>query len=406
MTVGVGREITSGIRFSIKEQSPDRVLFVYTRGSMQKYSRDLRRICKELRVEYEERLVEDPNDVDKLTKELSEILFQEKRRAEEVYIDITFGTKAMTAALYLSGFVEGALGVSYISGERDPETGRVVSGTEKLIKVTFWNPAAIFAAKRAIRLHNAHLYGSALQLLDEIAGVASRIPNLGPKMGALYKIISVAYHWDRFEFSRAADVLGSFSEEELRHLWELLGLPGKPEANFLKALEDYLLSLEGLNPSLAWELIDSAERRASIGFWEDATARLYRAMEFIGQVTLSRLGYFDGKVFKGIGEFPNLPAELRQSLEKDTEVLGLRDVYRRLKALGHPLGDEVIAGNYEVKPEVGAILSARNRSILAHGFKPGGEEAYSRFRGLVLKLVKLAEIPKPKFRMLKLEEAF
>ena len=48
-------------------------------------------------------------------------------------VDITSGTKAMASALFLFA-VSARARVTYVSGERDPTTGRVLTGTEKVLE--------------------------------------------------------------------------------------------------------------------------------------------------------------------------------------------------------------------------------------------------------------------------------
>ena len=51
-----------------------------------------------------------------------------------VALDITGGTKAMSVALALAGIAEGASTLVYVGGQqRDPDTGRVVSGHEEIL---------------------------------------------------------------------------------------------------------------------------------------------------------------------------------------------------------------------------------------------------------------------------------
>ncbi len=407
MTVGVGWGIDEGIAFSIHQQRPDKVVFVCTPQSRERYSQRLREICEREGVESEEIIVGDPNYVDQLTKDLCKILKGIKSQAEELLIDITFGTKALTAALYLAGFIEGASGVSYVYGEREPKTGRAISGSEGIILGRFWAPSIILAGKRAVQLHNAFLFGSALSLAKELLRIADNVPEWALRAKVFYNVVALAYHWDRFNFAEAGKRVGEFlagdAEQQLKTLWEMVVLPGKPNREAVEGLAKYLRGLENpLNPALAWELVRSAERRASIGFWEDAVARLYRTVEFVGQVSLAQKGYYDGKVFKGVKA--KVPESARAGVESDTEVLGLRDIYRRLKALGSELGDVFIAENYEIKSEVGEVLAARNRSILAHGFRPAGKEVYEKFRELALKAIEVAGISEPIWKIPKLKE--
>ena len=57
----------------------------------------------------------------------------ELRPRQDVALDITGGTKAMSVALALAGAAQGACTFVYVGGEkRDTDTGRVVSGHEEV----------------------------------------------------------------------------------------------------------------------------------------------------------------------------------------------------------------------------------------------------------------------------------
>ena len=390
VTVGVGRTIVSGILRSIEAQNPDKVVFLFTKDSKEKHGSELIEETRKRDKQVEEEMLRTEAEADRLVIDCVRIIHRWKKEGD-VCIDFTFGTKAMTAALYTAGLMTGLKSASYVEGERDPN-GIVISGSERVILMSYNLPRLIILSQKVIHLYNSHYYGSALELAEEVVGLAGRLADFGRKAEALYNICSAAYAWDRFEFREAAEGVGKLldSVEETAHLFGM----DTDKATLKKHLEDmkgYLLSLDKnpMNPSLAWELLRNAERRAATKRWDDAVARLYRTMEFVGQLALSELGLFDGREYKEPPE-GGLPNEIKDLLDKRMP-LGLRNVYRVLFYQKHPLGRRFV-GVDQLVPEFRAVLNARNKSILAHGLKPVDEEAYKRFGEVVEEAVGLAGI--------------
>jgi len=409
MTVGVGREIGSGILRSIDDQNPDRVVLLFTTGSWEKHGDALiSEITKRgIEIEPDKEATSTESEVDELLPKYLEIIQNEKRNGT-VSVDFTFGTKAMTAALYLAGLLAGLEKASYVGGKRNDQ-GTVISGRERVIIFSYETPRTAVFCKRLVELYNSYHYGSALQIAEQINEATSSSDNLKKrKTETLYRVCKLAYLWDKFEFKEASETtleLLGYAEEAA----DLVGSEADPlriQKN-IKAVAYYLAGLtedekkKQINQDLVWELIKNAERKAANSLWDDAVGRLYRAIEYIGQLKLYEIGLFDGDRFLPPEDESRVPPDLLMAL-KEGRPLGLRDVYRYL-ALRDPIAKHIIEKD-DLKQDVKNIIASRNKSILAHGFRAVGEDAYRAMHQLALDLVNAAGIKRPPFDILMLRE--
>ncbi len=121
------------------------------------------------------------------------------------------------------------------------------------------------------------------------------------------------------------------------------------------------------------DLISNASRRIDEQRWDDAVARLYRAIEAIAQ---DRLSTEHGIGNTGNVSIDNIPEPLRTEWAANANEgilkLGLQDSFRLLQALKSPMGDLFFSTDLADKQK--SPLTARNQSILAHGHQPVGEK--------------------------------
>lgn len=279
--------------------------------------------------------------------------------------DYTGGTKTMSVALVLAA-LEAGWELSLVTGTR-PDLVKVLNGSEMAALVNAWEVRARQRLAEARELFNAYAYASAGALL---AGLA----RTGPLSNALQREVTqwVALcrafdAWDRFDHARARQLLEPYQSRFVRQ-WR-----------FLKTLVG-LERATGYEPVL--DLVRNAERRAGRGRYDDAVARLYRALEMLAQV---RLGQRETPLNTGDLDVSALPEGLRNRYEAlrdpaDGKVqIGLRQAYTLLAELGDPLG-EVWRRQCE---RVRNVLKKRNASILAHGSQPLGEGDFQEMHQIV-----------------------
>ena len=149
---------------------------------------------------------------------------------------------------------------------------------------------------------------------------------------------------------------------------------------------------------LVADLLANARRRIAEGRQDDAVARLYRAIEATAQVALrERHDIAD----TGAVPLDALPEDLRARCatraEAGTVKLGLQDAYALLRGRGDPAGERFFTLGLATEQ---SPLSARNQSILAHGFQPVGAKVTDALWQAALALSELAEDTLPVFPVL------
>jgi CRISPR-associated protein (TIGR02710 family) len=146
------------------------------------------------------------------------------------------------------------------------------------------------------------------------------------------------------------------------------------------------------------DLLNNAMRRIEEGKYDDAVARLYRAIEFTAQIRLKELGLIDEKRLKDNGVFAILMIKLAERLDQETIEkykrdqkakdlengvikIGLAKDYDLLYDLGDNLGKKFVGDENGLQK----LLKSRNNSILAHSLKPvekeTAEELFEKVKG-------------------------
>ncbi|KHG64420.1 CRISPR-associated protein [Thermus sp. 2.9] len=299
--------------------------------------------------------------------------------ATAIVADLTGGTKPMAAGLVLALTGRGVV-FSYVGGERrDPDTGRVVSGAERLRLLE--DPTARLGLKEwtaFTRAWNALNLGVALSELD---GLLQR--PLSPSEERFYRamkgVVEGLMEWDRFRHERALALLAPSLPVALA-VAEAWGHGAK--VRVLKGLEDLLPHLRAIveaagKPTFALlqDLLANAERRAELGRFDDALARLYRALELAVEADVhERLGF----VLKDPRTWPEgFPESLRERVLRPRGLMELLDAAFDLD-LAFAQTNTLAQKLYGEKNRIQALLSRRHESILAHGTRPVEEEDYRR----------------------------
>jgi CRISPR-associated protein (TIGR02710 family) len=144
------------------------------------------------------------------------------------------------------------------------------------------------------------------------------------------------------------------------------------------------------------DLLLNAERRAAQGRYDDAIARIYRALELIAQIRLRTKFEIDTANVDPL----KVPEPKRAALERHRSETGniqlpLFAAWSLLAAMNNePLG----AWFAKSRSCVQDFLGTRNFSILAHGDRPIDQQTYQSVgsRGLALCREALASIPERK----------
>jgi len=317
-----------------------------------------------------------------LRQKIRDILAETKVPPEEVLVDYTGGTKTMSAALVLAA-IELFQHFTYVGGEQRDKGGLgiVMSGQERgVYQPNPWSELAIREVERARDLWAGCQFEVAAKLLRE---VAPRVP-LHHLFEALATLAEAMAARHRLDFPEAT-----------RRLREAIGrlspiFEGTHAASPLPLAEDALevceaCAADAASPALLRELLDNALRTAAQGRYEDAAARLYRAMEMQAQIWLAEktAGLFVNGRCKpeNVNQLPDALKTLPFCRPNDRgEIkLSFEQCLLALAAIGHPQAKAIKADiDLGEKSRFRTATEKRNSSILAHGVLPIGRYGFDQ----------------------------
>lgn len=320
-----------------------------------------------------------------LRSKIPEILAETKVAPAEVLVDYTGGTKTMSAALVLAAS-EVFHQFSYVGGEQREKEGLgvTVDGKERVLyQSNPWTELAVREIERACDLWAGRQFEAAADVLRKIAPrVAHRL-----RFEAIADLAEAMAARHRLDFRSA-----------LQKLTMLRGRP--PEPGKIALLNDGLkddnlarfvsssyelcaaCSKDTASETFLRELLDNTFRTAAQGRYEDASARLYRAMEMRGQIWLTEAtegAFLNGKLKTGSALPEPLAALPFCKPDECGEVnLSLERIYITLHQLGDDRASRVAADiKLSGKSLWRQATEKRNTSILAHGVQAIGKDGFS-----------------------------
>ena len=277
----------------------------------------------------------------------------------DVIANYTGGTKTMSVALAMAATMRERWDLSLNVGSR-VDLIKVSSGTDVPVVVDKWSIYCRMQMESVARVLIRFDYAGAEAVLSPLSSKPMDA-GLQAKVVRARQLSRAFDLWDRFDHEGALAVFEPLAGTFPEHIVPLKRLAGK----IGKAPEYERVS----------DLERNAERRAVQHRYDDAIARLYRAVELFAQVRLKAIrGIETGNV-----ELSQIPPELQdawRSRTRDTGklILGLRDDYELLRALGDRVG-EVWKSQ---EPRVMDSLKRRNEGIGAHGLRPMREDDYTK----------------------------
>lgn len=334
--------------------------------------------------------------------ECSAFLDREGMPPQDTIVDITGGTKVMSAALALLSITRG-YSLSYIGGsQRNKEgLGQVVTGFEEVFEqANPWEVLAIEERKKAALLFDRFQFEAALVSINSALNTRCQ-PYLKHYLSA-FKIITESYlNWDRFKHKEATHLLEkglhelrTYAEVAQDPLTESLAKEVGRNLEFLKLLKEDSGQFKSPCRYYLLDLLANAQRRATEGKYDDAVARLYRSLELLAQLRLRQSHDIDtGNVAPQAVPDPIREDYVPKYLdpEKGKLRLPLTASFELLVALADELGKRYS----EDKVNLRTLLDSRNSSILAHGFVPVAESTYNELFKLVLNFggIRDSELP-------------
>ena len=361
------------------------------------FARTLRRRLDGVAVEVSPLPVGDENDADAAYAHFDRVLAAvlQDFAPEDVVVDFTRGTKAMSAALVLAATRRAIPRLRYVTGQRD-RRGMVEPGSEQVRGIR----TTVIDGHRRLDL--------ARELLrrGDFAAVANVLPDPAGPSAPLYpndvidtaKAVRAAAGfyaaWDRLDHAAAATVdAAAPPSHDWRRFWPTpdarawVGtLAQEPERTDHRRMAARLRRL-------AVDLLANGERRVRQGQNEDALVRAYRLLELIGQARLFDHG-LDSANLKP--DHDAVLAVQRESERKkrrpfsegpDGKLLASRfQVGRLLRHCGDPLAMPLL----RFEDETLLRPTLRNNSVLVHGFAARAPDDPAPLRRLFQDLEKLA----------------
>lgn len=317
----------------------------------------------------------------------------------QVVVDITGGTKCMSAALAIQASHWPCL-FSYVGGTERTKNGLgiVVSGSENILHAQNpWDALGHQAVDDFVVLFDQHAYLAAANVAAATIRRVSR-PDRKRELSSLEQLAKALDAWDRFDHTTSKNLLESVSKVA-NDLRAALGFTkGDRVLAGCAHLITHLDQVGHAQPPSRHHVLDllaNAKRRKHEGRFDDAVARLYRGLEAIAQVALKDR---HGVVSTEKVQLERLPEALRTTwaarASEGVVSLGMQDDYLLLAALGDPLGQQFNAAGLTGTK---SPLVARNRSILAHGFERVSEAAFDKLWGAAVSLAAVDAARLPSF---------
>lgn len=344
--------------------------------------------------------------------------YEKHKKPQNIYVDFTGGTKAMSVGCGMAAALIGAK-VVYIASNYLNQFSKPEPGTERICFID--NPYEVFGdikRKEAIALFNKMDYKTAYNIFSELYDT---VP--GAKEYEALKFLSFAYdQWDSLNISQALESLikcKSSAEKECiinknhlltKHLKTL-----EKQIECLKVLNEIDLKITNENKSLLFDNIEylifmlyqNALRREQQGKYEMASLLLYRILEMMSQSRLWDRGIDTEKVteeqYSALGMNPECLLQKvnyikRKIGEKQLEALPSEISLLMGYIILGIIGDSLVKTENENKligriKEIKGRIISRNNGIFAHGFQFQEKEGYEKFKATVMEyLVKYCEI--------------
>jgi CRISPR-associated protein (TIGR02710 family) len=353
---------------------------------------------------------DDHTDILQIYRSLRDLIERWSDLAREaIAVDLTGGTKPMSVGLAKAAYVL-KIATLYIESDftTDEATGKrvLIPGSQRLIPPP--DPYLVFGdleAAEGRRLYQSHDYLGAQRMF---ADLAARVQAEAREHYQAYAGLAAAYaDWEAFDLRGARDGMQQLLHPtcppaltanklrlrtQLDSLNRLVDVAVRAGGRGRKARET-LADLEDVLPLLG-SLYGNARRREAQGRYDVAALLLYRCLELISQHRLATRGVLTEQPdFRHLlRQRPDLDADYRAVEEAiDLDPRGLPRPNRNGKIspialfggyiLLAALNDPLVEG-FPIS-QVRERSFARNKSILAHGYRLITEDEYREFASVV-----------------------
>ena len=300
-------------------------------------------------------------------------LFQKGFRPENIVIDFTHGTKAMSAALYAIGMRYRVSDFHYIKRNNDKDGNLTAGETVQNFDASYARGLAILDQCKT--LFKTWQFSAASTLISS-EKPSKKLANTFDQV----KLFADFYAtWDKLDYKKAATMTPSseipgfnFATDQAVRDWiDALAKPiMEPDEECAEVLtQDQLDENAKTAINIMFDLYANGLRRLEAGQHEDAAIRAYRMAEMLGQIFLFQSGYISNHMSPSdptVSAF----AENNRLKAKNGDIyppFGRKQVIKFLEHIKHPNADFLRSID-------GRVESIRNESILIHGFSPRIED--------------------------------
>ena len=298
-----------------------------------------------------------------------------------IKINYTPGTKTMSISAAIASLVFRKK-LRLIDGERGENT-TVQSGTERHVDFSLYVVYDEILIKRIKEAFNRHQDDFGKVLIDELT-----IEN--NQKEAFETLFNIYSNWDNINFEEAYSCFEDGFNSKFPELSFKLGLNKKA----LRLVNPIPVKKNGLISGFTYDknyeiyilasIINNAKRRAKEKKYDDAIARLYRSLEYIGQIKLRQYGIDSDEVnvdrLSELGADEEFIDDLKNYSDDGIIKSGLNLDFIILSELNDDLGKYYC----ENKKKITGQLSSRNYSVLAHGLESKTKKDYDDFEKTVL----------------------
>jgi len=381
---------------SLEEYHPPVVIFMASHDSIAMEGEVLKACPEKPTVRSE--ITEDPNSMFECYKAARSCVERVKEFGpEEVMIDYTGGTKVMSAALVLAtaGY---PFRFNYVGGDTRTKGGLgiVMDGNEKMFsEMSPWSVFAEEERRQVVTLFNKRRYAAVIQIIQDFNREAPH--QIKQYLAFVSQISEGLLYWDQFDHVTALRKI----EKGIESLTSYIAIyRDQSLADFLDNIERSRMRLaaiiertevmQRMDAILVTDLMNNARRRIADKRFDDAAARIYRALELYGQIAFCEITRVSNdKVAADV-----IPDSLRVEFTRKYQdpkskhlKLPLEATFLFLHAKDHEAGKRYFQRHDEIRK----VQNKRNYSILAHGIKPVNEKAIGTIFHTVADLVDFTE---------------
>ena len=345
---------------SLEVNSPERVVFLASHDSVTLSGDVFKYLDFKPAAEFE--ITEDPNLLFECYKAARSCVDRVKRSnisSKDILVDYTGGTKVMSAALILATAGQ-KYRFNYVGGGRRNKegVGTVISGHEKMFaEMSPWSIFAEEERRQVITLFNRRRFAAVLEIID---CCTRELPLQIEHYFRFVRPVAEGFlFWEQFNHSaalkrldRGLDALREYLKANPAADLKVFSAEVQECRRFLDSVITETNGMKRLHFVLVKDLLNNARRRIMDKRFDDATARIYRALELYGQAFFEEVaGCSNSKVKPDL-----IPEKLRQEfvrkyLDPGSRLLKLplTATFIYLNAMGHDAGARYFEREKELK---------------------------------------------------------